>query len=107
MHNETLSVRAALCHVERVQQTARDQELHGDLTWRGGYESAPCSSNRLSTPVECSQFVAKEFQQRIVHFATPKINAAGCKYFEKLVHCREPVLLWSIRAMIYLESDDS
>jgi len=22
------------------QPTARDQELHGDLTWRGGHESA-------------------------------------------------------------------
>ena len=69
-HNETLSVSMALCHKETVQQTARDQELHGDLTWRGGHESARCSSNRLSAPVECTQFVAKEFQYRILHFVT-------------------------------------
>jgi hypothetical protein len=64
----------ALCHLETVQQTARDQELHGDLTWRGGHESARCSSNRLSAPVECSQFVAKEFQLRTRHFVTQKMN---------------------------------
>ena len=64
----------ALCHEETVQQTARDRELHGDLTWRGGHESARCSSNRLSTPVECSQFVAKEFQSGILHFVTQKMH---------------------------------
>src|SRR6266508_3815790 len=60
------------CHVGTVQQTARDQELHGDLTWRGGHESARCSSNRLSAPVECSQFVAEGFQLRILHLSRKK-----------------------------------
>jgi hypothetical protein len=72
----------ALCHIETVQQTARDQELHGDLTWRGGHESARCSSNRLSAPVECSQFVAKEFQLRARHFVTQKMHTyeiCSCK----------------------------
>jgi hypothetical protein len=64
----------APCHVETVQQTARDQELDGDLTWRGGHESARCSSNRLSAPVECSQFVAEGFQLRILHFVTQKMH---------------------------------
>ncbi len=53
-------------------KTARDQELHGDLTWRGGHESARCSSNRLSAPVECSQFVAEGFQLRILHLSRKK-----------------------------------
>jgi hypothetical protein len=32
------------------------------------------SNNRLSAPVECSQFVAKEFQLRILHFVTQKMH---------------------------------
>src|SRR6266498_5355068 len=60
------------CHVGTVQQTARDQELHGDLTWRGGHESARCSSNRLSAPVECSQFVAGRISTQNPPFVTQK-----------------------------------
>jgi len=33
------------------------------------------SNNRLSAPVECSQFAAKEFQLRIVHFVTQKMHS--------------------------------
>jgi hypothetical protein len=32
------------------------------------------SNNRLSAPVECSQFVAKGFQLRILHFVTQKMH---------------------------------
>ena len=61
VRNETLSVAAmALCHEETVQRTARGQDSRG-LTLARCYEISTASINRLSAPVECSQFVAKEF----------------------------------------------
>jgi len=38
------------------------------------HEISTASINRLSAPVECSQFVAKEFQLRILHFVTQKMH---------------------------------
>ena len=43
---------------ETVQQTARGQELHGDLTWRGVYELARCPIT-ASPHRECSQLLPK------------------------------------------------
>jgi hypothetical protein len=48
------------CREETGQQTARDQELHGDLIWRGEHESARCpitaSPHRRLLAVCCQRF---------------------------------------------------
>jgi hypothetical protein len=75
VYNETVSVSMALCHKKTVQQTAREEPgFTGTYPWRGGHESARRSSNRLSAPSKCPQFVAREFQLGILHFVTQKMH---------------------------------
>jgi hypothetical protein len=58
-----------------VQQTAKEKPgFTGTYPGAVKMRSARRSNNRLSAPGECSQFVAKAFQPKILHFVTQKMH---------------------------------
>jgi hypothetical protein len=63
-HNERFPSGWRFVANKTVQQTARDQVLYGDLTWRGvHFLSTVSSKNRLSAPVSAHGLLLNNFTQ--------------------------------------------